>query len=388
MVKAVRIAGLGSDAVRIVEVDGDLAMQPGALAARLERDVARGYTPVLVCATVGTTSTTAVDPLAEIGPICQKYGVWLHVDAAYAGRERDRPRAAPAAGRRGVGRQLHHRRAQVAAHRLRRDPVLGRRPRGPHRRAGDPPRVPPQRRHRRRDGRGLPRLADPARPPVPRPQAVVRAPLVRRRGPAGAHPLARRAGAGAGRLGAGRRPVRRRRAPSPVAGVPAAALGRRRGRRRRDDDPAGAPQRRRRGVPDPHDGRRPGGAAGGRGGSGDDADARRARLDPAAGGPRLAGRRLRGGRGRAGSRPGSRAGTRRGRAGSARRPSGHGPKQSGPSDGPGTSRPTPSSRRRVDGRRAERGPTATRPSPRPCPSPPSTDRERSRRRVHAAGGRR
>src|SRR5829696_7257767 len=85
MEKAVRIAGLGSDAVRIVEVDGDLAMDPGALAARMERDVARGYTPVLVCATVGTTSTTAVDPMAAIGPICQKHGAWLHVDAAYAG---------------------------------------------------------------------------------------------------------------------------------------------------------------------------------------------------------------------------------------------------------------------------------------------------------------
>jgi aromatic-L-amino-acid decarboxylase len=85
MEKAVRIAGLGTDVVRIVEVDGDLAMRPAALAARLEHDVARGYTPVLVCATVGTTSTTAIDPLAELGPICQKYGVWLHVDAAYAG---------------------------------------------------------------------------------------------------------------------------------------------------------------------------------------------------------------------------------------------------------------------------------------------------------------
>ena len=52
---------------------------------RLERDVARGFTPVLVCATVGTTSTTAIDPLAELGPICQRHGVWLHVDAAYAG---------------------------------------------------------------------------------------------------------------------------------------------------------------------------------------------------------------------------------------------------------------------------------------------------------------
>jgi aromatic-L-amino-acid/L-tryptophan decarboxylase len=85
MEKAVRIAGLGSDAVRVVEVDGDLAMRPQSLRARLERDVARGYRPVLVCATVGTTSTTAVDPLAELGPVCRDAGVWLHVDAAYAG---------------------------------------------------------------------------------------------------------------------------------------------------------------------------------------------------------------------------------------------------------------------------------------------------------------
>jgi aromatic-L-amino-acid/L-tryptophan decarboxylase len=85
MEKAVRIAGLGSDAVRIVEVDDDLAMRPAALAARIERDKARGFTPVLVCATVGTTSTTAVDPLARSGPICRDNDVWLHVDAAYAG---------------------------------------------------------------------------------------------------------------------------------------------------------------------------------------------------------------------------------------------------------------------------------------------------------------
>jgi aromatic-L-amino-acid decarboxylase len=85
MEKAARIAGLGTDAIRVVEVDADLAMRPGALASRLERDVARGYTPVLVCATVGTTSTTAIDPLAKLGPICQRFGVWLHVDAAYAG---------------------------------------------------------------------------------------------------------------------------------------------------------------------------------------------------------------------------------------------------------------------------------------------------------------
>src|SRR4051794_35995591 len=72
MEKAARIAGLGTEAIRVVEVDGDLAMSPRALAQRLERDVARGFTPVLVCATVGTTSTTAVDPLAQLGPICQQ----------------------------------------------------------------------------------------------------------------------------------------------------------------------------------------------------------------------------------------------------------------------------------------------------------------------------
>ncbi len=89
MEKAARIAGLGTDAVRIVEVDGDGdrfgAMRPQALAARIDRDVARGFTPVLVCATVGTTSTGAFDPLAELGPICRDRGVWLHVDAAWAG---------------------------------------------------------------------------------------------------------------------------------------------------------------------------------------------------------------------------------------------------------------------------------------------------------------
>ena len=202
------------DAVRIVEVDGDLAMRPAALAARLERDVARGYTPVLVCATVGTTSTTAVDPLAEIGPICQRVRRLAARRRRLRRGQRRRPRAAPAAGRGRVGRQLHHRRAQVAAHRLRRDPLLDRRPGGAHRRPVDPAGVPAQRRHRRRRRRRLPRLADPARPPLPRAQAVVRPPLVRRRGAARPHPRARRAGPGAGRLGRGRRAFRRRRAAS------------------------------------------------------------------------------------------------------------------------------------------------------------------------------
>ena len=83
--KAVRIAGLGARALRLVEVDDDLAMRPDDLRARIAADRAAGAVPALVVATIGTTSTTAVDPLPAIGPICREYGVWLHVDAAYAG---------------------------------------------------------------------------------------------------------------------------------------------------------------------------------------------------------------------------------------------------------------------------------------------------------------
>lgn len=83
--KAARIAGLGAAALRLVEVDDELSMRPDALRARIAADLAEGRTPALVVATIGTTSTTAVDPLPEIGAICREHGVWLHVDAAYAG---------------------------------------------------------------------------------------------------------------------------------------------------------------------------------------------------------------------------------------------------------------------------------------------------------------
>lgn len=84
--KAARIAGLGDAAVRTVEVDPvTQAMRPDALRARLDADRANGAVPALVVATIGTTSTTAVDPLPAIGEFCREYGVWLHVDAAYAG---------------------------------------------------------------------------------------------------------------------------------------------------------------------------------------------------------------------------------------------------------------------------------------------------------------
>ncbi|MGC1213794.1 MAG: pyridoxal-dependent decarboxylase [Micromonospora sp.] len=84
--KAARIAGLGTEGVRPIEVDPQTqAMRPEALRAAIEADLARGVVPAIVVATIGTTSTTAIDPLPEIGAICAEYGVWLHVDAAYAG---------------------------------------------------------------------------------------------------------------------------------------------------------------------------------------------------------------------------------------------------------------------------------------------------------------
>ncbi|MFG1681598.1 pyridoxal phosphate-dependent decarboxylase family protein [Nonomuraea sp. NPDC049269] len=84
--KAARIAGIGDAGVRWVEVDGrTLAMRPQHLRALIDADIAQGLTPVAVIATVGTTSTTAVDPLPAIGKLCHAYDLWLHVDGAYAG---------------------------------------------------------------------------------------------------------------------------------------------------------------------------------------------------------------------------------------------------------------------------------------------------------------
>ncbi len=84
--KAARIAGIGGDNVRQIEVDPQTqAMVPAALRAAIEADRAAGAVPALVVGTIGTTSTTAIDPLPEIGAIAREYGLWLHVDAAYAG---------------------------------------------------------------------------------------------------------------------------------------------------------------------------------------------------------------------------------------------------------------------------------------------------------------
>ena len=83
--KAVKIAGIGRENLRLIEVDKNFAMRPEALAAQIQRDLAEGHTPCFVCATVGTTSSNAMDPVRAIGEICGKHKIWLHVDAAMSG---------------------------------------------------------------------------------------------------------------------------------------------------------------------------------------------------------------------------------------------------------------------------------------------------------------
>jgi len=83
--KGVRIAGFGSEMLRHVAADPDHALDPDALEDAILSDKAEGLTPTVVVATVGTTSSTAIDPVAAIGDVCQAHGLWLHVDAAYAG---------------------------------------------------------------------------------------------------------------------------------------------------------------------------------------------------------------------------------------------------------------------------------------------------------------
>ena len=83
--KAVRVAGLGAAQLRHVPVDARLALRPDALASAIAADRAAGATPCAVVATVGTTSTGAVDPVRAVGEVCRGEGLWLHVDAAWAG---------------------------------------------------------------------------------------------------------------------------------------------------------------------------------------------------------------------------------------------------------------------------------------------------------------
>jgi aromatic-L-amino-acid decarboxylase len=77
--------GLGLSGVRRVPSDAEFRLPPAALIAAIEEDMAAGIRPIAVVATLGTTSTTSIDPVDEIAEICERYGIWLHADAAYGG---------------------------------------------------------------------------------------------------------------------------------------------------------------------------------------------------------------------------------------------------------------------------------------------------------------
>lgn len=83
--KAVKVAGLGSTNLRAIAVDEKFAMRPEELDRQIAKDKAAGLVPCFVCATVGTTSSNAIDPVPEIARICREHGIWLHVDAAMSG---------------------------------------------------------------------------------------------------------------------------------------------------------------------------------------------------------------------------------------------------------------------------------------------------------------
>ncbi len=83
--KDVKIAGFGRNNLRKIPVDDEFAMQPEKLEKAIQQDLQNGRKPTAVVATIGTTGSTAIDPLQEIGELCSEYDLFLHVDAAYAG---------------------------------------------------------------------------------------------------------------------------------------------------------------------------------------------------------------------------------------------------------------------------------------------------------------
>jgi aromatic-L-amino-acid decarboxylase len=83
--KAALLAGFGRDNLRLIDTDENLAMRPEALEDAIRADLAAGLQPSAVVATVGTTATTAIDPVGELARIATQHNLWLHVDAALAG---------------------------------------------------------------------------------------------------------------------------------------------------------------------------------------------------------------------------------------------------------------------------------------------------------------
>ena len=83
--KAAMIAGIGSKNIRKIDVNDDFSMNTDLLTKQIIKDIKEGYSPFFVCATIGTTSSNAIDSLYKIGKVSNQYKLWMHVDAAMAG---------------------------------------------------------------------------------------------------------------------------------------------------------------------------------------------------------------------------------------------------------------------------------------------------------------
>jgi aromatic-L-amino-acid decarboxylase len=77
--------GLGTRSLRKIAVNERFEMRADALADAIDEDVEAGFVPICVIPTIGTTSSTSVDPVDAVADVCEKHGIWMHVDAAYAG---------------------------------------------------------------------------------------------------------------------------------------------------------------------------------------------------------------------------------------------------------------------------------------------------------------
>ena len=252
--KAVRIAGIGQQHLVKVPTDGSWALDPEALRAAIEADLAAGLLPAGVVLCIGGTSVGASDRLRESIEVAREHDLYVHVDAAWAGSAMICPELRELwDGRRG-GRQHRLQSPQVARCAVRlHDPVSGGPgTAGPHPRgsSGVSPDPRPERDHQ------LQRVDNPPGAPVPRPQALVPAARPRARRPPAAHPEPHRLGRGGRRRHriAGRLP--------PDHGLPPLALHvpvRPEGRvcQRRHRAPAPRRQRRRPDLPDAHGPRGP-----------------------------------------------------------------------------------------------------------------------------------
>ena len=96
--KALIALGLGQRSLRKVAADSEFRMRPRALAEAIDEDRRAGALPFCVVATVGTTSTSSIDPVPEVADVCERERLWLHVDAAYAGSAAVVPRCATLLG--------------------------------------------------------------------------------------------------------------------------------------------------------------------------------------------------------------------------------------------------------------------------------------------------